>query len=314
LLVVQVLSLSDTEHVLIAAAEHIIADGISMQILMRDFLSAYSQIVRGQAVCLPSIEAQLPDYAVWQRSAHDAWVSRHWAYWRERLQGCERLRWPTDVEDQHQRGWDAVPIRIDSAMRMQLQDWCRLRGTTAPMAVFTAFVAVVLRWCSASEAVFQFEVDGRGDPRVEHTIGYFASPLLLRIELRETDRLRDLMERVVAQYVEAHQHADCSYIESQAPRPEFTCNSIFNWIAHEQRFDAAAVTRDDAVTSEPFPFENPMLRNFDRDNEPSLLLMDRGQEIAGFLQFRRDRHSARSMQTMGRHLLSCIEQIGAEQG
>jgi non-ribosomal peptide synthetase component F len=182
------------------------------------------------------------------------------------------------------------------------------------MAVFTAFVAVVLRWCNAPEAVFQFVMDGRADPRVENTIGYFAAPLLLRLELRKTDRLRDLMERIVAQYVEAHQHADFSYIESQAPRPDFTCNSIFNWIAQEQRFDRAPVTRNDAVTSDPFRFENPMLRNFERDNEPAMLLVDYGNEIAGHLQFRRDRHSARSMQAVGRQFLSCIEQFGAEQG
>jgi non-ribosomal peptide synthetase component F len=182
------------------------------------------------------------------------------------------------------------------------------------MAVFAAFVAVVLRWCNAPEAVFQFMTDGRADPRVEHAIGYFAAPLHLRIELRRTDRLRDLMERIVACYVEAHQHADVSYLESQAPRPQFTYNSIFNWIAQDQRFDRAAAIGDDAVTSEPFAFENPMLRNFERDNEPGILLVDYGDEIAGALQFRRDRHSVRSMQTVARRLLSCIEQIGAEQG
>lgn len=320
LLAVQVLNLSAAEHVVIVAVEHIIADGVSLRILMRDLLTAYAHVVRGQPVSLPIIETQFCDHAVWQRSAHEAWLNSHATYWRERLQGCQRLRWPTDIEPadtevagQHRCGWDAAPIRIGSALRMRLQDWSRSRGTTAPILVFTAFVAVVLRWCNAPEAVFQFVTDGRTDPGVEHTIGYFAAPLLLRLELRGTDHLRDLMERIVVQYVEARQHADFSYIESQEPRPQFTCNSIFNWMAQEQG-DRAATTRDGAVTTEPFPFEHPILRNFERDNEPALLLVDDGNEIAGFLQFRRDRHSARSMQTVGRHLLSCIEQIGAEQG
>jgi hypothetical protein len=175
-------------------------------------------------------------------------------------------------------------------------------------------VAVALRWCNAPQAVFQFMIDGRADSRLEHTIGYLAAPLLLRIQLRGTDRPRDLLERIVAQYVEAHQHADASYIESQLPPPQFTCNSIFNWMASEQRIERASAARDDFVTSEPLPFENPMLGNFERDNEPSMLLVDHGHEIAGFLQFRRDRHSARSMQTVGRQLLSCIEQFAGEQG
>lgn len=317
LVAIQLLKLSDAEHVLIVAVEHIIADAVSMQLLLRDLLTAYSHTVRGQPVISPIIETQFSDHAVWQRSAHATWLDKHGDYWRERLRDCPRLRWPADIEPSdvyvgvRPGGWSAVPIRIDGPLRGRLHEWCRLKGTTVPMAVFTAFVAVVLRWCNAYEAVFQFMADGRTDPRVEHTIGYFASPLLMRLELRDDDRLGDLLERIVTQYVEAHQHADHSYIESHAPRPDFTRNSIFNWISHGRRFDCVTATRDDAVASEPFAFENPLLRNFERDNEPSLLLVDYGHEIAGFLQFRRDRHSAQSMQTVGRHLLSCIEQLGA---
>jgi Condensation domain/TubC N-terminal docking domain len=314
LLAIQLLKLNDTEHVLIAAVEHIIADGVSIRILMRDLLTAYAQIARKQPVSLPVIETQFSDHAVWQRNAHAAWLNRHGAYWRDHLQGCQRLKWPTDVEmfGQHQSGWDAVPIRIDRALRMRLHERCRLQGVTPAIAVFTAFVAVVLRWCSAQEGVFQFQMDGRVDARIENTIGYFAAPLLLRLGLDEGDRPQDLMKRIVSEYIEAQQHADSSYIESQTPRPPFACNSIFNWIAHEQRFDRADVTADSGITSEPFSFENPMLSHFERDNEPSMLLVDHGHEIAGYLQFQRDRHSPWSMATLGRLFLTCIEQFGSQ--
>jgi hypothetical protein len=147
------------------------------------------QIVRGEPLSLPNIAVQFPDYAAWQRSTEEAWCREHASYWTERLAGCERVRFPDDatVIANAMGGFAAAPLRIGKEMTAGLREWCRLRKTTVVMSVFTIYAALVLRWCKVPDAVFQYMSDCRFSPQIENTIGYFAAPLYLRMQLLAGD-------------------------------------------------------------------------------------------------------------------------------
>lgn len=312
LLAVRLLKLQHDEYVLFVAMEHIIADAVSMTILLRDLFTIYMQVCRGQPISLPTIAVQFSDYAIWQRNTHETWLRNHGAYWAEHLRDCQRLRWPTDINGpvESLSGWGTVSLQIDSALRQRLSDCCRLLQTTVVLGVFAAFAAVVLRWCNAQAAVFQFEIDGRANPQIENSIGYFASPLFLRVELLESDRFMDLMKRVMDEYGRALQNADSSYIDSQVPRPAFTRNSAFNWVPQAPAGGLSVLhAAEHTVSCSAFPFENPMLKNYERDNEPVILLMDTEQGVAATLMFQRDRYSAQSMERFARNFLEFMKKL-----
>jgi hypothetical protein len=317
LLGVKLLRSSDREHVLILAMEHIISDAFSLGLLLRDTFTAYTQVVRGIDFSLPGIPVQFRDYSVWQWETNPAWVARHGAWWKKRLENAGRVKFPLDevlqntaASEQPRRGWGTISVEIDRDLKAQLVEWCRQHQTTLVMGVFTAYVALVLRWCNVTECVFQYQTDGRVDPKIQNAIGYFAAELYLRIHLLPTDSFLDLLKRVTAVYCESHDHADFSYLGSQSPRPEFAKNTTFNWVPASHKIDLSALDEtEDALTATPIPFEHPMLKGLERDNEPVILLYDTDGGILGGVYFPLERFSPETMAVFRNALLDFIREM-----
>lgn len=287
------------EHVLVLAMEHIISDGYSMKILLRDLWAAYSRAARGLAFSLPPVPIQFADYAVMQERTLPLWLEKHGPHMREHLAGCGRLGFPSGdtAPLASKRGWSIVPFEIDRELRSQLAEWSRQRRTTLAMSVFTAYVAVTLRWCEASEAVFQFQGDGRVDAKLEDTIGFLASVLYLRMELLESDSFATLLQRIVEEYCRAYDHLDHSYLEAQVPRPEVTRNTVFNWIPRASTLSLPELEgTEHALDCSLVQFPNPILKTLDRDNEPCVVFYDGGEQVNGAVYFPANRYAPDMME------------------
>ena len=80
------LRLSGEEHVLILTMHHIVSDGWSMGVLVREIAALYAALAAGRPSPLPELPIQYPDFAVWQRAALSGErLDRELAWWRERL-------------------------------------------------------------------------------------------------------------------------------------------------------------------------------------------------------------------------------------
>ncbi len=309
---VRLAKLRDDEHVLIVTMEHIISDAFSLNILLRDLFTIYMQALDGRALFLPAIPIQFADYAVWRRDAHTSWIERHGAYWDERLRGCQRLRFPESDSSSaaNRMGCGTVPLKIGKNLKAELREWCLLGRTTLVMSVFTAYVGLVLRWCNEEEGVFPYQTDGRFSPKVENTIGYFASVLYLRIELRDSDSFVDLLNRVTKEYCKAYEHADFSYIGTQVHQAEFMRNAGFNWVSQEPKSDLSKWGRsEDAITACPVSFTHPVWERYEADIEPLMLLYDSGAEIVGGVHYPLNRFSKNTMERFGLNFLVFLKTL-----
>lgn len=304
--------LADEEHILILAMQHIISDAFSLAILWRDFFTAYRQLANGQPLCLPDIRVQFVDYAIWQRRAYRLHCEKHGSYWRERLEGCRRVRFPRDqaLLASGRLGWGTVPLMISASLKGELVEWCRLQRTTLVMSVFTTYVALVLCLCDASEAVFQYQSDGRVSPALEHTIGYFAAVLYLRVKLAEDDSLIDLMKRVTDEYCRAYEHVDFSDVALEEPRPEFARNTIFNWVPQTADLNPVDLGEAaDAISCQEVSFEDPELSNLDWDHEPGVLFFDTEGGIVGRIYFPLNRFTSESIERFARNYIGFIRAL-----
>jgi NRPS condensation-like uncharacterized protein len=301
--------LSADEHVLVLALEHMIADGFSLGVLTRDLFAIYVAAVLRVPPSLPPIHTQFIEYSALQRREHNAWLRAHESYWRERFAGCDRLAFPEDASPQERTriGRATVPFSIDSETKLALREWCRQRRTTMALAVFTAYVALVLRWCRARQSVFLFQSDGRY-PAVENAIGYFAAPLYLRIELQDDDTFVDLLEQVTREYCSAYEHADFSYFASQVPRLELTRNTAFNWLPSGSQVDLSALeSTEHALSCAEIPFQNPLLRKFRVDTEPATILFESEHDVSADIAFPVHRFSITRMQIFAQQLLAFVQ-------
>jgi len=300
----------DSEHVLILAMEHMISDAYSAGIVLRDLLAVYAQSVTHSPRELPAIEMQFSDHVAAVARLERLQCSGINPDGTDYLASYSRTRFPDKhtARDGSRRGWDSAPIAIGPRLKVSLQRWCRANRTTLSMALFTAHIALVLRWCNTWNTVVQYVSDGRMTPDVANTVGFFASMLYVRVTLSPEDDFIKMLRHVTEEYCVAYERADHSYRESRIPRPGFTYNTAFNWIPLGAELDLS-LTLGSAFSLQcsPIHFDHPMLATLERDNEPVLFLSESGEGASGGILFPLNRFSRKSMESFSHNFLAFID-------
>lgn len=301
-----------TEHVLLLAMEHTISDAFSRDILMREILTAYIETVQGRSVVLPQVQMHIADYAIWQRSTLPEWLLKCCGPLKERLEGSRRVRFPADtgLDYTPYRQWESAPLRIESELKDTLREWCRARGTTLAMTMFSAYCAVVLRWCGTQDLVIRYQINGRENPALENTLGYFAALIYVRVAYCPSDTFLDFLRRVTSEYCKAHEQPDPYYLSTQPARPDFTRSAGFNWVPRDStNSHNEASLFGDEITVVPLHVRIPASEDIELDEEPLILLTETDDEVTGDVHFPRSRFSHELMERFARNFLHFVTEI-----
>ncbi|HEX7240350.1 MAG TPA: amino acid adenylation domain-containing protein, partial [Longimicrobiaceae bacterium] len=207
--------LDDAQHALLFTLHHVVSDGWSMGVLVRETFEAYAARVEGRAPALPGLPVQYADFAVWQRE----WLTgetleRQLAYWRERLTGAPPvLDLPTDRARPAQRAgrgaWCA--LRVEPALTEGVRALSRREGATTFMTLLAAFSTLLARYSGQTDVVVGTPIAGRGRGETEGLIGFFLNTLALRVDLGGDPAFRDLLGRVRETTLGAYAHQDVPF-------------------------------------------------------------------------------------------------------
>jgi hypothetical protein len=294
LFVARFFNLNPSVHVLAIAVDHIVSDGASVGILLREICALYQQFSRGVASSLPQLRIQFPDYAQWQFETQHLWEQRLAPYWRERLAGASRMRlFPNvGISEITTSRVIARPFNYGSALSTDLQELCRKLKTSLALGVFTAYCALLLRWCERTESIIQFLTRGRHQPDLENVIGSFGHPLFLRVEISHTDSFRNLLIRITSEYDSAYRHDDDGRFPAQSPMPEFVRNPAFSWNPRNYGLDrtelSSGLPDEGRLLVEQKTFETVLRDGSNWDVEPRLDLSDTTHGVAGTIKYRSD--------------------------
>jgi amino acid adenylation domain-containing protein len=194
-----VLRLDAADHVLLFNMHHIISDGWSLDVLIREFMTLYGAAVSGNPDPLPPLEIQYRDYVSWQ---HERWLANAETardYWVERLRDVPAaLELPTDYPrppiKTYAGGRCHVPL--PKASGQQLRRLARQQDVTLSM-LLTALVKVLLyRYSGQSEISVGCPVAGRTHPDLEHQIGLYVNTLVLRDQLAGAQPFAEFLRQV----------------------------------------------------------------------------------------------------------------------
>ncbi|MCZ4093237.1 condensation domain-containing protein [Sinorhizobium psoraleae] len=211
----RLIRLTDDDHVFLLTQHHIVADGWSMGVLVRELSSLYRAFAAGRADPLPPLAIQYPDYAAWQRQ----WLSgerlqAQAQYWRDSLSGAPaRLALPTDRPRPERQSFAgaSVPVVIDPDLTRGLKRLSRQHGTTLFMTVLAAWAAVLSRLSGQDDLVIGVPSANRGRREVEELIGFFVNTLALRIDLSGAPSVSELLARTRRTALAAQEHQDLPF-------------------------------------------------------------------------------------------------------
>ena len=207
--------LQPREHLLTLVVHHIVSDGWSAGVFVRELSALYAAYVTGQPSPLPELPMQYGDFARWQRQ----WLTgpvleRELAFWARRLAGH-----PGVIDLPGDRPRPAVQTfrgavvnkRLSPALSDAIGTLSRQEGATLFMTLLAAFKALLSRYTGQHDILVGSPIANRTRVETEGLIGLFANTLVLRTDLSGDPTFRELLQRVRKVALEAYAHQDLPF-------------------------------------------------------------------------------------------------------
>jgi pristinamycin I synthase-3/4 len=234
LLRARLLALGRDSHVLIVNMHHIVSDGWSMGVLLREIAHLYEAHVAGRTPDLPPLPVQYADYAQWQRDwLQGAALDRQLAYWQGHLKGLPGLlALPTDRPRppvQSHRG-AALALTLDAGLVARLEALGRAQGATLHMVLTGVLSVLLARWSGQDDIAIGTPVAGRRHEALEGLIGFFVNTLVLRTRIDPEEDFAALLDRVRDDALEGLAHQDLPFehlVEAMAPARDLSHAPLF---------------------------------------------------------------------------------------
>jgi amino acid adenylation domain-containing protein len=226
--------LSEQEHVLQLTMHHIISDGWSMDVLVREVAALYKAYLMGHPSPLPELSIQYADFAVWQRQ----WLTgevlkRQLAYWRQQLAApLPVLELPSDRARPQVRSNRGASERVvvEREVSEALKEMSRREGVTMFMLLLAAWQTLLFRYSGQTDIIVGTVIANRNRAETEGLIGFFVNTLVLRTDLSGDPTFKELLQRVREVCLEGYAHQDVPFeklVEELQPERDFSRSPLF---------------------------------------------------------------------------------------
>src|SRR6185437_2457555 len=281
--------LAGDDHALLISMHHIVFDGWSLGVFLKELGELYAAYREGRGSQLAPLAIQYADYAQWQRNWLEGEVLRkQLAYWQEQLEGAPPyLDLPTDrprPSYQSYRG-GSIEFTLDEGLTQAAKGFAAENNLTLYMVLYAAFGMVLSRLSGQEEVVLGTPIANRQKPELEAMIGFFANTLALRIAVNPQLTIREFMQRIREVTLEAFAHQDAPFeqvVERIQPARSLNRNPIFQVMFVMQN-----------APKRQLQFPQVSVEVKDGQNESSmfdlLLLLEAGAErVSGVLNYSAD--------------------------
>ncbi len=306
--------LAAQEHVLVWVVHHIVADGWSLDVLVRELIALYGAAGRAAPAVLPELPVQYRDYAVWQRQQlAGEGLDELRSYWRRRLAGAPPvLRLAADRPRPAGRSFRGarLAVRYAAELGRRVAALADGEGCTSFTTLLAAF-AVVLRHGSGREDLLVGAPFGaRHQAELEGLIGCFVNALPLRLDLSGDLAFRGLLARVRQEVLAAQSHQQMPFeklVEELRPERDPGHNPLFQVTFNLVEGDMAQPLAMPGLEVAPFPVSRESTQ-FDL----SLTIVRRSHDLAATFQYSADLFDELTVSWMAEDLRRVLDAATAE--
>ncbi len=225
------LRLADGDHALLLTMHHIVSDGWSLRVLIRELTALYA----GDS--LPALPVQYADFAAWQRGwltgGTGGVLDAEIAWWRERLAGLPAvLDLPTDRPRpavRTSRGGVAGTV-LPAHLAAGLEPLARRAGATSFMTVLAVFQSLLRRYTGRDDLPVGTPIANRNRTETEGLVGLFVNTLVLRGDLSGDPTFLQALKRTRDAALESYDHQDLPFeklVEALQPQRSLAYTPLF---------------------------------------------------------------------------------------
>ncbi|MFE1795380.1 amino acid adenylation domain-containing protein [Streptomyces sp. NPDC059517] len=207
--------LGEDHHVLLLTAHHLIFDGWSQSLLLRELSTMYAALHEGQEVSLPELRWQYSDYTRWQWDWMAGTESAAYAeYWTGALSGVPAvLPLPTDrtrPPEQDFRGGRAALV-VDEDLTLALRALAEQHGVSLYATVLTGWSLLLSLLSGQDDIVIGTPTANRRQGDVGGLIGFLANTLAVRADLSGSPTVGEALKRVNRRLRDDLRHVDLPF-------------------------------------------------------------------------------------------------------
>ncbi len=166
------------QHLLIMDIHHIIADGVSMDILFKEIIQLY------EGNELAPLKIQYKDYANWQNQLFESeQMRKQEEYWSGVFKDeIPQLNLITDFQRPAKMSFkgDSVTFKIDETLTSKLQKLAVSNGVTMQMLLLGGLNVLLSKYSGQEDIVIGTPIANRSHPDLENLIGMFVNNLAIR--------------------------------------------------------------------------------------------------------------------------------------
>jgi amino acid adenylation domain-containing protein len=313
LLRTDLLRLGAEEHLLLVSMHHVVSDGWSMGILVRELKVLSEALREGRPSPLPELPVQYADFAVWQRS----WLAgevleRQLAWWKERLRGA-----PAALDLATDRPRPAVQSPRGAEHRFSLgpdlsrrvAEISRREGVTPFMTLAAGLFALLARLTGQQDLVAGSPIANRNRREIEDLIGFFVNTLALRANTGRAPAFRDLLRQVREVSLGAYAHQDLPFeklVEDLHPDRDLSRSPVFQVLLALQN---APLPKTDlgGLLLEPLDLPSQAAKV-----DLCFALAEEDGTISGSLQYAADLFDAPTAVRLTRQLVTLLAEAAAQ--
>ena len=209
----RLLKFAPDRHELLITLHHIVCDGWSINVLLRELTHLYLRNV--DTSVLPQLSIQYADFAVWQRRwLEDEAIERQLNYWRRQLADAPTaLELPADYSLPATRTYEGgrISAQLPDSLTDSLKQLSQDESATLFMTLLAAFQTLLFRYSGQEDVVVGSPVAGRTLFETENVIGAFVNTLVLRGDLSGNPSFREVLARVRQMVMGAFCHQDLPF-------------------------------------------------------------------------------------------------------
>ncbi|WP_434299177.1 amino acid adenylation domain-containing protein [Corallococcus exiguus] len=218
----RLLKVGEEEHLFVHVEHHVVHDGWSFNVFVRELLNGYADHVRHGQVRRPPLSVQYYDYARWQRE----WVGTEAAnaqrrFWRKALEGAQtQLQLPRRALSGTRRFRGVAPrMELDAELARRLQDLADRNHTSLFTTLLAAFFVLLHRYTGSRDLLVGTAVANRRWQDTESLLGMLVNTVVLRGQLHEDPTFTEFLARVRRNTLEVFDHQELPYEHIFAESP-----------------------------------------------------------------------------------------------
>ncbi|MDZ8262382.1 amino acid adenylation domain-containing protein [Nostoc sp. ChiQUE01b] len=304
------LQLSNIEYVLIFTMHHVISDGWSMGVLIKEVAALYEAFSTGQPSPLSELPIQYVDFAAWQKQWLQGQILQSQiSYWKNQLEGAPKLlELPTDYPRPAVGSFRGATYSFELSYELSvaLNKLSQQYESTLFMTLLAAFQTLLWRYTGSEDIVVGSPVANRNRTELEGLIGFFINTIVLRTNLAGNPTFEELLTRVRKVALAAYAHQDLPFeqlVEELQPQRN---------LSHTPLFQVMFVLQNSPMSALELPGLTLSLLDIDNGTakfDLTLEITEKAQKLLVNLEFNTDLFEESTIKRIAGHFQTLLEEI-----